>query len=167
MNRVAITIITSLLLTVSGLTLAEDFYGKSGTRGQQSQRGMQEMQEMPIVKQLMHGIKRLDLGNEQSKSIRKVMQGLKTKVRPIMLETRAGHVQLKELIKTGNYDENAVAVLAKKEGGLAAERFIITSKAMSEVLSHLTDAQRAELDDMATKRMARRDQRRKADGGES
>lgn len=164
MNRVAITIITSLLLTVSGLTLAKDFYGKSGTRGQQSQRGMQEM---PIVKQLMHGIKRLDLGNEQTKSIRKVMQGLKTKVRPIMLETRAGHVQLKELIKTGSYDENAVAVLAKKEGGLAAERFIITSKAMSEVLSHLTDAQRTELDDMATKRMARRDQRRKADDGES
>ncbi len=37
---------------------------------------------------------------------------------------RAGHEQLKELIKADSFDEAAVTALAEKEGALTAERLI-------------------------------------------
>lgn len=163
MNKLIITVISTLLLTSAGTALAQGFYGGPGNKGQHQQRGMQAM---PVVEQVMRGIRRLDLSDEQRESIRAVIQGLKTEVQPIMLEMKAGHLQLRELIKADSYDEDAVAALAEKEGSLAAERLMITSQALSEVLGHLTEEQRAELDEMAAERMARRGERRKAGAGE-
>ena len=158
MNKLIITIVTTLLLTAAGTALAQDLYGEPGKKGQRHQRGPQGM---PVVQQLMRGLKRLDLDDEQKASIKAVMQDLKAEVRPIMQEIKAGHVQLKELIKADSYDEKAVATLAEQEGNLAAERLMITSKALSEVFSQLTDEQRDQLAAMADERMERRGERRK------
>jgi len=158
MNKTIIAIITTLLLTVAGTALAQDFYGEPGEKGRRHQRGPQGM---PVVQQLMRGLKRLDLDDEQKAAIRAVMQDLKAEVRPIMQEMKAGHMQLKELIKADSYDEKAVEALAEKEGEMAAERLVITSRALSEVYSHLTPEQRDELAAMAEERTERRADRRK------
>jgi Spy/CpxP family protein refolding chaperone len=94
------------------------------------------------------------------------MQALKAEVRPIMQATKAGHLQLKELIKADSYDEQAVAALADKEGNLAAERMMITSRALSEVFSQLTDEQRSQLDEMAAQRKGPRGERGELCAGE-
>lgn len=157
MNKLAIIMITTLLLTATGTALAQDFDGKPGRKGQHHQRGMKAM---PVVEQFMRSLKRLDLSDEQKDSIKTVMQGLKADVRPIMKEMKTGHVQLKELIKADNYDEQAVTTLAEKEGMLAAKRLMMTSRALSDIYSLLTDEQRAELDTMAAKRQQQREERR-------
>ena len=150
--------VTTLLLTTAATAMADDSYGEPGRKGPRHQRGMQVM---PVVEQLTHALKRLELDDQQREDIRGVMREMKTDIRPLMEETRAGHQTLKELIKAENYDQGAIAVLAKKEGDLAAERMMIASRTLSAIFSHLTDEQRDELDAMAAQRQERRSERRK------
>jgi Spy/CpxP family protein refolding chaperone len=164
MNKISITIITTLLLTASGMALAQDFYGEPGNKGQRSQRGMQGA---PMVDQLMRGIRRLDLEDEQRESIRAIMQGLKADTSPVMQKTKAVHLQLKELIKADVYDADAVAALAVQEGDFAAERMMITSRSLSQVYGQLTQEQRAELETMAAEHQERRTERREKRPGQS
>ena len=164
MKKISIAIITTLLLTVSGMALAQDFSGEPGNKGQRGQRGMQGN---PMVDQIMRGLRRLDLEDEQRESIRAIMQGLKAETSPVMQKTRAVHLQLKELIKADVYDEDAVAALAVQEGDFAAERLMITSRALSEVYTHLSQEQRDELAAMATERQERRAERRAQRPGQS
>lgn len=83
------------------------------------------------------------------------MKTLKAQVQPLMLEMQAGHRQLQELIKAENYDAQAVAALAEKEGSLAAKRMVLTSEALSKIFASLTDEQRVQLDTMASERKQR------------
>ena len=153
MNKLLITIITTLLMTATSITFAQGYNGEPGRKGQRPQR---PMQAMPVVDQFMRGLRQLDLSEDQKTGVKAVMQGLKETVRPIMQESKAGHMQLRDLIKADNYDETAVAAIAKKEGDFAANRMIVTSQALADVLSLLTDEQRVQLYTMAAKRMAHR-----------
>jgi len=164
MNKISITIISTLMLTVSGMALAQDFSGNPGNKGQRSQRGMQGS---PMVDQLMRGIRHLDLEDEQRENVRAIMQDLKAETSPVMQKTRAVHLQLRELIKADVYDEGAITALAVQEGNFAAERMMITSRALSEVYGQLTQEQRDELDAMAAERMERRADRQKQRPGQS
>jgi len=148
-------VLAASFLMSAGTTIAQDNEFGPG------QRGPRGMQGMPAVENMMRAIRRLDISDEQQANIRAVMQEMKTEIKPIMEETKAGHLQLKELVKADEYDENAVAGLAAKEGDLVAERMVITSRALSEVYGYLTDEQRAELEEMAAQRMERRSEKRK------
>lgn len=155
-----ITMIATLLLTAAGTTFAKGPGGESGKKGQRHNRSAQAM---PAVDQLMRGIRRLDLNAAQEESVKAVMQGMKEETRPIMRETKALHMQLKDLVKADVYDAEAVAAIAEQEGDLAAERIMISSKAISEVFSQLTDEQREQLETMAQEhkeRVAERRERR-------
>lgn len=156
MNKLIITIFSALMLSVSSAALAQNPDGGFGDKGKRHQRGMQGN---PFVEQVMRGIKRLDLEDEQRASIREIMQTLKADSNDLMDQTRAGHMQLRALITAENYDEVAVAALAEKEGELATERMILSSKALSEIYAQLNQEQQAELDAMAAERMANRAER--------
>ena len=157
MNKLIITIISTLLLTAAGTAIAQKPAGEPGRKTPNHQRGMQAM---PAVEKLIRAVRHLDLTDEQRAGVRAVMQGLKQDVRPIMMETKAGYEQLQKLVKAASYNEEAVAALAQKEGDLVAERVMITSQALSKIYNLLTDEQRTELEAMAAKRMARRTERR-------
>ena len=124
------------------------------------------MQAMPVVEAVTRAIRHLDLDLEQKEGIREVMAGLKADVRPIMMETRASHGQLQELVKAASYDEAAVAALAENEGKLAAERLMLTSRALSEIYNILTVEQRNELDAMAEQRKEKRTKKHQPKDGE-
>jgi protein CpxP len=156
MNKLIITLITATMLIAAGTVFAEEPYGGPGQKGQRNQRGMQGM---PVIDQLMRGLRRLDLSDEQEESIHTIMQGMKAEVRPIMGEMKANHLQLKELVKAESYDQQAVADLANKEGELAAERIMISSRAISEALGQLTAEQK---DELAAMDEHRREQRRES-----
>jgi len=164
MYKLMMTTMAGILLLVSGLVLAQDdFYGDR-ERNQKHRRGMQAM---PVVSQVMRAVRHLDLSDEQKSAVKEVMQGLRKESRPIMVEMKANHILLRDLIKAENYDEAAVAALAEAEGKLAAERLVITSRALSDVYAQLTEEQRAELETMAAERrerMSERRQKRKGSG---
>ena len=152
------TILAVTFLMSAGASFAQDTGFGPGKPGQRGQRGMQGM---PAVENMMRALHRLDLADEQQANIRAIMQEMKVEVGPVMEEMKAGHLQLRELVKADVYDADAVAGLAAKEGDLAAERMVITSRALSEVYGYLTDEQRAELEEMAALRMERRSEKRK------
>lgn len=141
-------------MAAPGTLLAQDY---NDGPDQRQRRGAQGI---PVVEHFMRALKRLDLSEEQKESIHTLMQQLKTEAGPVTYEMKAGHLRLKELIKADEYDENAVAELAAKEGNLAAERIVITGRTLSQVFSYLTEDQRARLDEMAAQRAERRDDRR-------
>jgi len=156
MNKLIITIISTLMLSVSSAALAQNPDNDFGDRGKRHQRGMQGN---PFVEQVMHSIKRLDLEDEQRARIRSIMQTLKADSRDLMEQTRAGHLQLRALITAENFDEAAVTAVAEKEGELATERMILSSRALSEIYAQLNEEQQAELNAMAADRMANRAER--------
>lgn len=157
MNKLIITIVTTMLLTTTGTAFSQDPSGEPGKKGHRGQRGMQEM---PVATQIMHAFKQLDLSEEQQANIMAVMHELKAEVRPILKEIKTGHGQLKELIKAESYDENAVIELAEKEGKLAAERIVLTGEALSKAFGYLTEEQRIQLDVMAAERKKQRAEKR-------
>jgi Spy/CpxP family protein refolding chaperone len=77
-----------------------------------------------------------------------------------MQEMKAGHMQLKELVKAESLDEQAVAAVAETEGLLAAERLKIAARAASEIFALLTDEQREQLEAMAAERGQRHTEKR-------
>jgi len=157
MNKLIIAIVTTLLLTASGSALAQDHKYAAGKKGQRHHRGVPVA---PVVKQLTRAIRHLDLDDEQKAGIRAVLQNMKTEVRPIMKEMKAGHEQLKELIKAESYNDQAVAAIAAEEGKRATERVKITSRTMSELLGLLTVEQREQLENMAAERKSRHGERK-------
>ena len=164
MKKLLITVISSLLLMSAGTAMAQDPTGGPGKKARHQQGGMQAM---PVVERFMRAIKHLDLDEEQKAGVKAVMQGLKEDSRPLLHKTRANQEQLKELVKAINFDQEAVAALADKEGNLAAERMMLTSRALSDVYKVLTREQRLELEAMAAKRQERRgDMRQKRDKGQ-
>ena len=163
MKTVYKTIVAALFAVSAGTGLAQDADIDSGHgHGQRHDRsGQRSMPGMPSVHRLVRALHHLDLSDEQKDSIHSIMQQLKTDVRPIMEEMKTGHMQMKELVKADEYDAKAVAELAEKEGDLAAERIVITSAALSEVVDNLTVEQRAELETMAENRKGHRSEKRK------
>lgn len=165
MNKLIITGISTIMLIASGTVLAQDEFTGERERNVKQQRGMQSM---PVVSLLMRAVRHLDLSDEQKVAVKEVMHGLKVDMRPVNGEMKANHLQLKDLITADTFDENAVALLAETEGKLAADRLMITSRAISDIYAQLTDEQRVELKTMATERKARmgeRRQKRKGGGG--
>jgi len=157
-TSIAITLLSIVLLTLTGTALAQDPAHEHHGKGQHHGR---ENQSLPVVDTMMRAVRHLDLSDEQKENVRAIMKALKAKERPLMMQVKSGHEQLKDLIKAGSYDEPAVAALAEKEGALAAQRLVITSRAMSEVYGQLNDEQRAKLETMAEERAARRAENRK------
>ena len=156
-NMLTRTILATLLVSFMGTALAQDPVTEPTRKGHKQQRGNHAM---PAVAGMMRAIRHLDLSDDQKADIKAIMQGLKTEERELAKDMRLGHEQLKELIKADSFDEEAVASLADQEGALAAQRLMISSRALSEVYAQLTDEQRAELDIMAAKRAEKRAEKR-------
>ena len=169
MNRIIITIVTSLIMTVTCAAYAqEDVAGPEKKKHRQHRQQQHHgMQAMPAVEAVMRAIRHLDLDVAQKEGIREITGGLKVDVRPVMMATRENHEQLKELVKATTFNEDAVAALAEKEGDLAAERLMLTSRALSEVYNLLTIEQREELESMASKRKEKMGKKRQPKDGES
>ena len=154
MNKVMISMVTALLLSMSGMAVAQDGAPGPGNKGQRPHRGMQATPR-PMMEGVMRAIKRLDLSDDQRESIWSTTHDLKGQLHPIKVEMKKGQRELRELIISGNYDAKAVAALAKKEGGLTEQRILLTSEAVANVLGQLTEEQRNELEAMKTERRQR------------
>jgi len=166
MNKFIIAIVSTLIMTVTGASFAQDAVIEPEKKKQRQHRQQQQrgMQAMPAVEMTMRAIRRLDLSPEQKEDIRGIIEGLKADARPLMAETRANQEQLKGLVKAINFDEKAVAAIAEKEGDLAAERLMLTSRVLSDVYKVLTREQRGELEDMAAQRQDKRNSMRQRKG---
>ena len=154
MNKLMISVMTAGLLAISGMAVAQDGGQGPGNKGQRSHRGMQAPPRT-MMEGVMRAIKRLDLSEEQKEGIWTTVHDLKGELHPVMMEMRNGQRELRELVTSGSFDEKAVAALAEKTGDLTAQRILLTTGAVANVLGQLTEEQRAQLDAMAAERKQR------------
>jgi Spy/CpxP family protein refolding chaperone len=151
MNKLAITVISTLLLFASGLAFSQDAPPGPGKKAPHH-----GPQPMPLIADTMRALRRLDLSEEQKVNVKTIVDSLKENIKPVMLEMRPGHEQLKELTVAEVYDADAVKAAAEKEGDLLAQRIILTSEALFNIRAQLTAEQRTQLDEMAAKRQGHR-----------
>jgi Spy/CpxP family protein refolding chaperone len=159
MNKFIITIISTLMLSVTGTAAAQDAHGNSGERSDRGTRHQNGPKGNPFLEQALRGIRSLDLSDVQKTNIKSIVQSLKAESAPITKETKSVHMQLRTLITAPTYDAASVADLAETEGALATERLILSSRALSDIYAELTAEQRTRLDAMSTDRMAKRSEK--------
>ncbi len=144
-------LLTGLLL--AGNSIAGD-HGPDQDR--MHQRGGPGM-ATPIIQHLARAIRRLDLSDDQKDSIHAEFKGLKSTLKPLVQELHESKKDLHGLITASEYDAEAVAINAERQGSLTTEITIIASEVASAVLAQLSDAQRAELEAMGEERRAHRE----------
>ena len=154
MNKLMISVMTALLLAASGMAVAQDGDPGPGNKGKRPHHGMQAPPRT-VMEGVMRAVKRLDLSEEQKEGIRATVHGLKGELQPVMAEMKTAQRELRELITSGSFDEQAVAALAKKQGDLTEQRIMLTSAAAANVLGRLTEEQRTQLETMAAERKQR------------
>ena len=110
-KKITVAILITLLAAVAltGIAAAQDDTPPDGER--KGDRQQRSMQATPGVEKMMRAIRHLDLSAEQKESFKAIMQAMKAEIRPIMHETKAGHLALRELIKADSFDEDAVAAI--------------------------------------------------------
>ena len=163
MNKLIVPIISTAMLIVSGIAMAQD--DSPGVHERKGQHQKRDMQTMPVFSKVMRAVRQLGLSEEQKAGVKTVMHELKVAMRPINGELKANHSRLMELVKADIYDENAVALLAETEGQLSIDRLMITSRAIADIYAQLTDEQRAELEVMAQRHARKGERRQKRKGG--
>jgi Spy/CpxP family protein refolding chaperone len=151
--------------TTLTLILAAVFLFTSNVSAQQRQGQNQRHKgpgmDAPVVQQLVRAIHRnLDLSEEQKAEIRTIMQNLKFEMQPLMEESRASKKALHAEVMADEYNEPAVAAIAGRQGELATEKIMITSRHVANILAQLTDDQRAELEALKEEHRARRAEHR-------
>ncbi len=148
-------------LLLTGLLLAgNSVAGEHGThQDRMHQRGGPGGPGMaaPVIQHLTRAIRHLDLSAEQEESIHADLQGLRGTLTPLVMELHEAKRELMGLITASEYDADAVAINAEKQGNLTAEITMIASDAASAVLAQLSEEQRAELKAMGEERRARRE----------
>lgn len=154
MNKLMISLVSALFLSLSGMAVAQDGSPGPGNKGQRPHHGMQS-QPRTVMEGVMRAIKRLDLSEEQKEGIWATVHELKGELHPVMVEMKTGQRELRELISSGSFDEQAVAAIAKKEGELTEQRILLTSEAVANVLGQLTEDQKTQLEAMAAERKQR------------
>ncbi len=167
MNKLIIAIMTTLFLASTGTVFAQDVDAGPEKKAQRQHRAKHPnrgAQPMPVTEKFIRAIRRLDLSDEQKENIKSTMKALKEEVKPIMLEMKTGHEQLKGLVNAADYDEQAVAALADNEGMLLAKRIKLTSAALAKARSYLTAEQLTQLDTMAKERKGQRARKGNRDG---
>ncbi len=146
-------------LLLTGLLLAGNSIAGDHGPGQDRmhQRGGPGM-ATPIIQHLTRAIRRLDLSDDQKESIHTELKGLKGTLKPLVQELHESKKDLHGLITASEYDAEAVAINAERQGSLTAEITIIASEVASAVLAQLSDAQRAELEAMGEEHRAHREE---------
>ena len=160
MKKLALILISSMAMLSTGTLLAQDADAEPGMQRHHKQHKQRGMQRMPMAEQVFRTFRRLDLDDTQKENVRGIFETMRADLKPVMKDMKAAQLQLRELITAGDFDADAVAAIAQREGELTTERILITSRAMSDAYAQLTEEQRAELAAMAEERRAKRNQKR-------
>lgn len=146
-------ITSKLLIALAGLTLAAaSFAGDPGPRHDRGHAGM----GAEVIEHVARAVRRLDLSEEQRTAIHAELQGMRETMKPLVHEMLDTRKALHEQITADQYDAQAVAEIAERQGSLTSEMTIIASGAAASVLAQLSEEQRAELQAMAETRRAHR-----------
>jgi Spy/CpxP family protein refolding chaperone len=124
-------------------------------RGRQNEHGRAN----PVAEALERfgkSIRQLDLSEDQRAAIREEFSGIRESVKPLVMQLHENRKAIRESVMGEDFDADAVAEIAGKQGALTTDITMIVSASIANALSHLTDEQRAELMVLGEDRRAHR-----------
>lgn len=160
MKKLVIILVSSLAMLTSASVLAQDGEAEPGKQRHHKQQKHRGMHAMPMAQQVFRTLRRLELDDTQKAAVKGIFETMRSDLQPVMKDMRKAQSELKQLVTAGNFDAEAVADIAKREGELTTERILIASRAMSDAYALLTEEQRAKLSAMAEERKGKRNQKR-------
>jgi Spy/CpxP family protein refolding chaperone len=102
--------------------------------------------EAVMLRGLARATQRLDLEPDQQAEIEAILDEAREQMRANREAARGLHGELRAIVTADDFDEEALAEAAGREGQLSAERIMIAGSASAAILATLDDAQRAELE---------------------
>lgn len=153
-HRTRLTVIfTGLLLTASAMAAPH------GPRGERwKHHGGPDFAQTML--HLGHAVRQLDLSEDQREAIHTEFEAFRESFHPLAEELRENRLALREVITADEYDAEAAAAIAQKQGELTTRLVTVSADAAAAVLGRLTDEQRAELKEQAEFRREHREEHR-------
>lgn len=131
---------TAIVAVAAGLVLAVVWSAEAGRHGR-GKRGGFGPQGMHM-KSEMRGLRHLvDLTEEQKAQIRTIREGYKERMGDLRDDIRASRESIRDLMDSGEFDEEAVLEAFRAGSGAREEAFVLGAKMRSEIKGVLTPEQ--------------------------
>lgn len=106
----------------------------------------------PMLGYFVH---KLDLTDAQQAQVKAIMAKEKPAIQPLMLQMAQSHTQLRDLVISGNFDENKVRDLASQQSQTMTELTVQHARIASEMVQVLTPEQKTKLTTLLNQRQQR------------
>lgn len=138
--KLMLTVVAALLgvLSVTGSAAAEGHKRGGGLFGS-------EMHQARMARML-------DLSDEQRTQMQSIIDGARAEARRIAEGMVASHGQLREVVRSGTFDETKVSELAAAQGELMADKIVLKTRVRMQIQSILNPEQRERMEEMHAKR---------------
>lgn len=135
------------LALVVGIAFAQDAGG-----GKSMHRGMHGGFMDGMGMGFLH---RLNLSDQQHAQVKQIMQAEKPNMKPLMQQEGQIHLQMMQLITSGNFDQAKATAIASQEAQLHMQMQVEHMKIASQVYGLLDSTQKAKVADMMAKHQQR------------
>jgi uncharacterized membrane protein len=159
------TIKSRVLAMALGLGLASTVSAADGQeqRGQKTGRGGPDI-ATEVMSKVRRAMSQLDLSEEQRTAIREEVKGIREEIRPLVKELHVVKSEMRESMLSGEYDADAVAGIADRQGAITSEISILVSSTVAAAMAHLSEEQRLELSEMRENAKSHRKEHRQMRG---
>ncbi len=157
-------ILAAFAITGVSLLSTSSFANSHGERGAESEPPMHRMgpgmshdmgHGMHRAGGLHHALKQLNLTEEQKSTLKSLKESNATGREEKRATMEKLHQEMAELLHADTIDEAAIKALSAKLADLRAEEMIFHAKMRQQVMSILTEEQKAQLKQMKQKRVER------------
>lgn len=101
----------------------------------------------------------LNLTDDQKAQVKQIFENNKTTLRPLMQQEAAAHMQMIQLITSGNFDEGKAAAYADAESQVHKKIEVAHAKIGAQIYQLLNSDQKAKVSEMITQHQQRMQER--------
>jgi Spy/CpxP family protein refolding chaperone len=109
----------------------------------------------PEIGMFLH---QLNLSDDQKAQVKQIFQAEKPTIKPIMQQEMQAHLQMIQLITSGNFDEKKATLLAQQEAQTHVAMEVEHAKIGAKIYQLLDSDQKAKVSDMVAKHQQRMQQ---------
>lgn len=141
-----------LLIGAAGLALAVGLAFAQSEGGHSGMHHGGHMMGGPEFGRILH---QLNLTDDQKAQVKQIFQAEKANMKPLMQQEGQAHLQLMQLITSGNFDQGKATAIASQEAQTHIQLEVEHAKIGSQIYQLLSSDQKAKVADMIAKHQQR------------
>lgn len=158
MNNVLIKKLTTAVVLASSLSLSGVALADDNSEGHDKKRGCHKAMMKPQDK-LRKVLRKLDLSDEQREQVKAIKAAKKDKSQAVKAKMKQYHEEMRTLIESDNYSEDAVLNLRAQYQTTFDEKAVLFASSMNEINALLTDEQLAKKEKIIAKMKEKRERK--------